>query len=59
MAIAVYFDLEIYQFDTVNAFTNAFLDKVVYVKYPDRFECPGSVLQVIHALYRLVCLLLL
>ena len=54
MAIAAYFDLEIYQFDAVNAFTNAFLDEVVYVKYPDGFERPGSVLRVIRALYGLV-----
>ena len=37
MAIATYFDLDIEQFDAINAFCNAYNDKLVYVRYPDGF----------------------
>jgi hypothetical protein len=53
MAIAAYFDLDIQQFDAVNAFCNAFLDEDVYVRYPDGFHVPGHCLQLIRALYGL------
>ena len=38
MAIAAYFDLDIYQFDAINAFTNAYLDEDVFVRFPDGFS---------------------
>jgi hypothetical protein len=44
MAIAAYFDLDIQQFDTVNAFYNAFLDEDIYIYYPDGFYIPGHCL---------------
>jgi len=53
MAIAAYFDLDIHQFDAVNAFCNAFLDELVYIRYPDGFQVPGYCLQLIRALYGL------
>ena len=37
IAIAAYFNLDIYQFDAINAFCNALIDKLIYVRYPDRF----------------------
>jgi hypothetical protein len=54
MAIAAYFDLDIQQFDTMNAFYNAFLDEDIYVRYPDKFHIPGHCLQLIRALYGLL-----
>lgn len=53
MAIAAYFDLDIQQFDAVNAFCNAFLDEDVYIRYPDGFHVPDHCLQLIRALYGL------
>ena len=53
MAIAAYFNLDIHQFDAVNAFCNAFLNEDVYVRYPDGFQVPGSCLKLIRALYSL------
>jgi hypothetical protein len=53
MAIAAYFDLDIHQFDAINAFCNAELDDLVYVRYPDGFQVPGSCLKLIRALYGL------
>jgi hypothetical protein len=53
MAIAAYFDLDIYQFDAINAFTNAFIDETIYVKYPEGFEVKNQCLKVLRALYGL------
>jgi hypothetical protein len=53
MGIAAYFDLDILQFDAINAFTNAYLDELVYMKFPDGYTVPGSCLRVIRALYGL------
>jgi len=37
IAIAAYFNLDIYQFDAINAFCNTLIDKLIYICYPDRF----------------------
>ena len=44
MAIACYFDLEIKQFDAKNAFSQAFLNKLIYIHYPKGFRRHGHVL---------------
>jgi len=51
MAIAAYFNLDIYQFDAINAFCNALIDELIYVRYPDGFQVPGSCLKLLKALY--------
>jgi hypothetical protein len=38
MAIAVYFGLDIWQFDAINAFLNALIDEEVYIRFPEGFE---------------------
>lgn len=53
MAIAAYFDLEIHQFDAINAFTNSEIDELVYVKYPDGFQILGYCLKFRKPLYGL------
>jgi hypothetical protein len=53
MALAVVFDLEIWQCDAVNAFINSFLDETVYMRFPDGFKVSGKCLRLICALYGL------
>ena len=53
MLIAAYFDLDIYQFDAINVFTNVYLDEDVYARFPDGFSVQGKCLKLIKALYRL------
>lgn len=53
LAIAAYFDLDIYQMDAVSAFTNSNIDEEVYVRYPAGFEKPGFCLKLQRALYGL------
>jgi hypothetical protein len=53
MAIAAHFDLEIQQLDAVNAFTNAFLDDVIYIEPPEGYGSDNSILRLIRALYGL------
>ena len=53
MALTAHFDLNTAQFDAINAFPNALLDEIVYVKYPDGFKRPGWVYLVNRALYGL------
>ena len=53
MAIATFFNLEIYQFDVITAFVNAFLDEDIFVRYPDGFEVPDMALKLVRALYGL------
>jgi hypothetical protein len=43
----------------MNAFCNAFLDKDVYIHYPNKFHIPGHYLQLIYTLYSLLKSLLL
>ncbi len=53
LAIVAYFDLEIWQFDAVSAFTNAPIDELVYVRYPEGFARQGWILKLLRALYGL------
>ena len=53
MAIAAKFDLELIQFDVVNAFVNATLPYVVFMTLPPGYRTPGKVLRLNKALYGL------
>ena len=53
MAIAAYFNLEMRQFDAVNAFTNSNIDEDVYIQFPDGYGCLGKCLKLLQALYGL------
>jgi len=53
IAIAAKWDLEIKQYDAVNAFTNSPLDELVHVELPDGFKTPGMVGHLLKALYGL------
>jgi hypothetical protein len=53
MAIASYFNMEVRQYDTVNAFTNAQLATSVYCHQPEGFTDPGHLLELSRALYGL------
>lgn len=55
MAIAARFDLELVQYDAVNAFVNAILDRDVYMKMPPGYRKPGQILKLQRALYGLRC----
>ena len=53
MAIAAYFNLEIRQYDAVNAFTNAKLASLVYCHQPEGFSDTNHLWELHQALYRL------
>jgi hypothetical protein len=53
MAIAAFFDLDVYQFDVIAAFINARLDEEIFVRFPEGFEVQGEILQLLRALYGL------
>ena len=53
MALAARWDLNICQFDAVNAFPNSKLDEEVYIELPDRYKLPGKVGRLLRALYGL------
>jgi hypothetical protein len=53
MAIAAYFDLEVWQYDAVNAFANSTLDPPILCKCPEGFEGLGRAIWVLMALYGL------
>jgi hypothetical protein len=53
MATTAAFNLETWQADAVNAFTNSDLDETVYCDCPEGFKLPGSCLRLLHALYEL------
>ena len=59
MAIAARFDLELIQYNVVNAFVNAKLLSVVFMTLPPGYRKPGKVLLLHKALYRLRISLLL
>src|SRR6266568_6561928 len=59
MAITAAFDLKIQQYNAVNAFTNAKLNKLVYCYCPEGFNQNGYVLKLLMALHGLKILLLL
>ena len=53
MAIATRFDLKILQYNTVNAFINTLLNKIIYIKIPIRYKKKGKVLYFHKVLYKL------
>ena len=53
MAIIAIFDLDYWQGDTINAFANSLINKVVYIKYPDGFIIKNKCLLLVRALYGL------
>jgi len=53
LALAAAFDLDILQLDAVNAFINAELDEIIYLKAPEGFYPKGTVLLLLRALYGL------
>jgi hypothetical protein len=53
MAITAKFDLETIQLDAVNAFVNAKLDELVYMRTPPGFPIRNHVLRLNRALYGL------
>lgn len=55
MAIAARFDLELVQYDAVNAFVNAKMDRDVFMRMPPGYRKPGKILKLQRALYGLRC----
>jgi transposase InsO family protein len=53
MAIAARFDLELIQYDVVNAFVNAELTQEIYMRLPPGYRKEGTVLRLRKALYGL------
>jgi Reverse transcriptase (RNA-dependent DNA polymerase) len=53
MAITAAYNLEAFQLDAVNAFTNSKLDETVYYAFPDGFQQNGKCLLMLRALYGL------
>jgi hypothetical protein len=53
IAIAARFDLELIQYDAVNAFVHATLDEKVCMKMPRGYTKPGTILKLNRALYGL------
>lgn len=53
ISLASVFDLEIMQFDAVNAFINSELDKDIYTYFPDGFKEDSKVIKLKQALYSL------
>ena len=53
MVIIVIFDLDCWQGDAVNTFTNSVINKVVYIKCPDGFGVKGKCLLFYKMLYGL------
>src|SRR6188474_1063825 len=53
MAIAARFDLELTQYDAVNAFVNVTLKDTIYMRMPTGHRSPGKILRLKKALYGL------
>ena len=53
MAITIRFDLELIQYDAVNAFVNAKIDKDVYIRLPPSYKKAATLTKLNKALYRL------
>ena len=51
MAIAARFDLELKQYDDVNAFVHASLDEEIYMRKPPGYRNDGKILKLNKALY--------
>jgi hypothetical protein len=47
MVIAAYFDLEIRQFDAVNAYTNSDIDEDVYIRFLEGYSRQGICLKLL------------
>ena len=52
-AIAAKHDLELKQYDVTNAFVHAAIDREIYMRMPNRYQKPGTILKVRKALYGL------
>jgi hypothetical protein len=52
-AMIAAFDLDIWQCDAVNAFTNSLIDEIIYINCPDGFAIKGKCLLLRRALYGL------
>jgi len=52
-AVITAFNLDIWQGNAVNAFANSLINKIVYIKCPDRFIIKGKCLLLRRALYGL------
>jgi len=59
MAIAARFNLKLKQYNVVNAFINAQLEDIIYMRIPSGHKNPKKILQLQKALYGLRQLLLL
>ncbi|OAQ57457.2 polyprotein [Pochonia chlamydosporia 170] len=55
MAIAARFDLESVQYDAVNAFVNAKINRDIFMRMPPGYRKPGRILKLQRALYGLRC----
>ena len=53
MVIVVIFNLDCWQGDAINIFINSLIDKVIYIKYLNRFGVKGKCLLLYRALYGL------
>lgn len=53
IAIAARFDLELIQYDVVNAFVHAHLDQDIFMRMPQGYRKPGTILKLNKALYGL------
>ena len=53
MALSAAFNLEIRQYDAINAFVNSKLDEEIFCECPDGFERPGKIIQLQRAFYGL------
>jgi Reverse transcriptase (RNA-dependent DNA polymerase) len=53
IAMAAAFDLELWQYDAVNAFINSCVDEEIFCECPDGFQQPGQCWQLRKALYGL------
>ena len=52
-AIIIVFNLDVWQGNAINAFTNSLINDVVYIRCLDRFTIKGKYLLLRRALYRL------
>jgi len=53
MAITARFDLELIQYNAVNAFINAILENTIYIKMPTGYRTSRKILRLKKALYSL------
>src|SRR5437016_8821488 len=53
MAMAARFDLELTQYDAINAFVHANLDETIFMKIPDGYQKNDRILKLNKALYEL------